>query len=130
MVVLNLTKEQESKFIHLPIQQAVYVPSTSNISEQLSREKLIQRVDEVCSFLASLFGGYNVYDLTGGYVIRKKGEDKIIKEHFVRVVSFATDEAFKKNQNKLFERIAVWAKEWGQESIGYEFEEDLYYIPK
>lgn len=130
MDVLHLTSEQKGKFVHLPIKQAIYVPSTYDVSAQLSHGDLAKRVDEVSSFLASLFGGYSVYDLTGGYVTHKKGEGEIIKEHFVRVVAFATREAFKENHNKLFEQIALWAKEWGQESVGYEYEEDLYYIPQ
>lgn len=130
MTSLHLTKEQKAKYTHLPIKQAVYVPSTINISQHLTKDELIKRVDEVSSFFAKLFGGYSVYDLTGGYVTRKHGENEVIKEHFVRVVSFATDDTFKENQEKLFAQISQWAKEWGQESIGYEFEEDLYYIPQ
>jgi len=128
--ILQLTKEQEGKFVHLPIKQAIYVPSTHNIKEKLSNDELVKRVDEVSTYLASLFGGYSVYDLTGGYVTRKMDENSIIKEHFVRVVSFATEQAFKDSQQKLFDQIALWAKQWSQETVGYEFEEDLYYIPQ
>jgi len=130
MDTLKLTKEQENKFVRLPIKQAIYVPSTHSVSEQISCDELTKRVDEVSNFLANLFGGYAVYDLIGGYVIHKKDENMLIKEHFVRVVSFAARDAFHENQPKLFKQIAAWAKEWGQTSIGYEYEEDLLYIPQ
>lgn len=105
--ILNLSKEQQGRFIHLPVKQAIYVPSTSGVFEKLSHESLVKRVDEVSSFLAELFGGYSVYDLTGGYVTKKKGGDAIVKEHFVRVVSFATEKAFEQNQSKLFGQLGL-----------------------
>lgn len=130
MNVIKLSKEQKEKFIHLPIKQAVYVVSTKNISENISHDELIRRADEVSRFLAGLFGGYSSYDISGGFVLHKKHGDTVKKEKIVRIVSFSTEKDFIHNQNKLFEQIAVWAKEWGQEYIGYENEEDLYYIPK
>jgi hypothetical protein len=46
----------------------------------------------------------------------------------VRVVAYSTPEAFKENKLKLMKMIAKWAKEWGQEAIGFEYEGDLFYI--
>lgn len=130
MNIIKLSKEQKEKFIHLPIKQAIYVSSTRNISEDIPHDELINRANEVSKFLAKLFGGYSLYDISGGFVLHKKHEDMVKKEKVVRIVSFSTDKDFEQNKNKLFEQIKVWAKEWGQEYIGYEYEEDLYYIPK
>lgn len=130
MNIIKLSKEQKEKFIHLPIKQAIYVSSTRNISEDIPHDELINRANEVSKFLAELFGGYSLYDISGGFVLHKKHEDKVKKEKVVRIVSFSTKKDFIQNQNKLFEQIKVWAKEWGQEYIGYEHEEDLYYIPR
>lgn len=130
MNVIKLSKEQKEKFIRLPIKQAIYVSSTRNISENIPHDELVNRVNEVSKFLAKLFGGYSLYDISGGFVLHKKHGDTIKKEKVVRIVSFSTEKDFIQNQNKLFEQIEVWAKEWGQEYIGYEHEEDLYYIPR
>lgn len=130
MNIIKLSKEQKEKFIHLPIKQAIYVSSTRNISEDIPHDELINRANEVSKFLAELFGGYSLYDISGGFVLHKKHEDTVKKEKVVRIVSFSTEKDFIQNQNKLFEQIEVWAKEWGQEYIGYEHEEDLYYIPR
>lgn len=130
MDIIKLSKEQKEKFIHLPIKQAIYVSSTRNISEDIPHDELINRANEVSEFLAKLFGGYSLYDISGGFVLHKKHGDMVKKEKVVRIVSFSTDKDFEQNKNKLFEQIGVWAKEWGQEYVGYEYEEDLYYIPK
>jgi hypothetical protein len=130
MDVLHLTEEQRAKFIHLPIKQAIYVPSTQDISDQVSDEVLLNRVGQVSDFLSKLFGGYSAYDLKGGFIAHASSKEHFIKERFVRVVSFARREAFMENQQKLLQQISRWASEWGQESMGYEYEEDLYYIPK
>ena len=130
MNIIKLSKEQKEKIVHLPIKQAVYVSSTKNISEDISHNELINRADETSKFLAKLFGGYSSYDISGGFVLHKKHGDTVKKEKVVRIVSFSTEKDFIQNQDKLFKQIALWAKEWGQEYVGYEHEEDLYYIPQ
>lgn len=130
MNIIKLSKEQKEKFIHLPIKQAIYVSSTRNISEDISHNELINRANEVSKFLTELFGGYSLYDISGGFVLHKKHGDTVKKEKVVRIVSFSTDKDFEQNKDKLFDQIEAWAREWGQEYIGYEYEEDLYYIPK
>ena len=46
----------------------------------------------------------------------------------MKVSVFSTDEAWEKNEKRLIRAIKIWAKEWGQEAIGFEYEGDLYYI--
>jgi hypothetical protein len=111
--------------LYLPIQIAVYVPSTKNANEPISQEELQDRVNEVRKYLAEMFGGFSSESLTGGYVSTFK---ELIKEDIVRVVAYATKEDFAKNKRKLITQISIWAKEWSQEAIGVEFENDLYYI--
>lgn len=111
--------------LYLPIQIAVYVPSTKNANVPISQDELQERVNEVRKYLAEMFGGFSSESLTGGYVSTFK---ELIKEDIVRVVAYSTKEDFAKNKRKLITQISIWAKEWSQEAIGVEFENDLYYI--
>ncbi|MBK7362974.1 MAG: hypothetical protein IPJ01_11820 [Micavibrio sp.] len=111
--------------MYLPIQIAVYVPSTKDANVPVSKEELKIRVDEVRKYLANMFGGFSSEGLTGGYVSTFK---ELIKEDIIRVVAFSTKEAYEKNKKELITQISKWAKEWSQEAIGVEFENDLYYI--
>lgn len=133
MSIIKLSKDQKEKFIHFPIKHAVYVSSiknSENSDKEISYDELVNRADEVSRFLADLFGGYSSYDISGGFVLHKKHKDIVKKEKIIRIVSFSTKKNFIQNQNKLFGQISFWAKKWGQKYIGYEYEDDLYYIPR
>ena len=109
----------------LPIQMAVYVPSTKDANVPVSKEELQQRVNEVRKYLATMFGGFSSENITGGYVSTHK---ELIEENIVKVIAFSTKESYEQNKQKLITQISKWAKQWSQEAIGVEFENDLYYI--
>lgn len=118
---------QGDKMFHLPMEIAVYVPSTKNVSTGISASELRSRVKEVEKYLAETFGGFTSAEKVGGYLSSKSS---VITEKVVPVTSFATKEAFEKNKSKLVNKLSVWAKKWGQEAMGLEFEGDLYYVPQ
>lgn len=111
--------------LHLPMEISVYVPSTKDANVPVSKEELNARVKEVKQYLATLFGGYSSSEIIGGYV-STTGE--LIQEDVVKVISFATKQAYEENEATLIDKIADWSKEWSQEAIGLEIEGDLYYI--
>jgi len=113
------------KMFHLPVEMAVYVPSTSNIDKQINDKEMRNRVDEVSITLSNMFGGYTSSEAVGGYVASDKN---LVNEKIIRVVSYSTKDSFNKNKSDLMNKLARWAAEWGQEAIGYEYEGDLYYI--
>lgn len=118
--------EDSSKVgLHLPMEISVYVPSTKDANIPVSKEELNARVKEVKQYLATLFGGYSSSEILGGYV-STTGE--LIQEDVVKVISFATKQAYEDNEATLIDKIADWSKEWSQEAIGLEIEGDLYYI--
>lgn len=121
----NKVKSRLSKNFELPLEMAVYVPSTEKANQVISKRDFASRVDEVRSYLAQLFGGYSSTSVDGGYVSDEKG---LIQEDIVKVIAFAQKDGFESKANKLFDKIKNWAKSWGQESIGFEFEGDLFYI--
>lgn len=117
----------ESKMFHLPLEIAVYVPSTSDVDNVISESELNDRVKEVSVYLSSIFGGYTSSEKVGGYMASNK---ELVIEDVVPVTSFATRGDFEKNKEKLVQKMSEWAREWGQEAIGFEIEGDLYYVPQ
>ena len=115
------------KMFHLPMEIAVYVPSTKNVSENITASELRSRVKEVEKYLAETFGGFTSSEKVGGYLSNKSS---VVTEKVVPVTAFATKDAFEKNKSKLVSKLSVWAKKWSQEAMGLEFEGDLYYVPQ
>ena len=124
---LNLSTKQYDKAFHLPIEMAIYVPSTTDVDKVISDSEMEKRVLEVSTYLSKIFGGYTSQETIGGYVDSK---GQLVNEDVVRVVSFGTNEKFLENKSKILKKIASWCTKWNQEAIGFEVEGDLYYIPQ
>jgi hypothetical protein len=116
-----------SKMFHLPLELAVYVPSTQDVDKVISESELEARVDEVSKYLATTFGGFTKSERVGGFMT---SQSELVTEDVVPVVSFATKSDYEANKNKLVSKLSEWARRWGQEAIGFEFEGDLYYVPQ
>ena len=113
----------------LPIETAVYVPSTQGKTKRISPEEHEERAVEVENFLAHKLGGFTKVTGDGGFKSSKgKTKGKIIREPYKKVTSFSTLEDYKKNQKKLKKFLGEKKKKWGQEQIGYEYEGDLNYF--
>jgi len=115
------------KMFHLPYEIAVYVPSTKDVDKTITATELRARVKEVEKYLAETFGGFTSSEKVGGYLSSKSS---IITEKVVPVTAFSSLNDFTANKSKLINKMSVWAKKWGQEAIGFEFEGDLYYVPQ
>jgi hypothetical protein len=113
------------KLFHLPIEMAVYVPSTQDVDKVISTTEMKKRVTEVSKYLANLFGGFTRTDKVGGYLA---SNNKVVVENVEPVTAFATKHDFNKHKNELISKLSEWARRWGQESIGFEYEGDLYYV--
>lgn len=125
----NVEKKIKSRLagnsFELPLQMAVYVPSTKDKNATISDSEMSERVKEVESYLAKKFGGFNSVEVDGGYQSTDKG---VIQEDVVRVVAFASKEEFDAKFKELVGQIKKWCQEWSQESMGLEFENDMFYI--
>ena len=122
---ISQSEEKKTNVFKLPISQAVFVPSTRKGQVKIPESQFRSRIREVKIYLAKTFGGYTEIKGSGGYV---GNSGNLIKEKIVKVVSFSTEHAYVKNKNRLVKKLRSWCKEWGQESIGYEKEGDMYYI--
>jgi hypothetical protein len=54
--------------------------------------------------------------------------NKLVKERVVKVTSFSTKREFNKDEPELINQVGRWGNKWGQESISYENEGDLFII--
>jgi len=113
-----------SKVMMLPIEQAIIVPSTKSADKHISRMEMNKRVNNVRKFLSQKFGGYTSSKGIGGWYSGNK--NKLIKEDIVKVTGFSSTKDYKKNKNVLAKQIINWGHQWGQESMGYEKEGDLF----
>jgi hypothetical protein len=109
----------------LPLEMAVYVPSTEKASQIIPKREFSRRIEDVQTYLSQLFGGFSSVKAQGGYESSEKG---LIQEDVIKVVAFANRNGFEEKFNELMNRIVAWCKAWSQESIGFEFEGDLFYV--
>jgi hypothetical protein len=121
--IKNLLVQKES--FDLPLEMAVYVPSTEKANQIISKREFAKRIEDVQVYLSQLFGGFSSVDVEGGYESSEKG---LIQEDVTKVVAFGNRDGFEDKFNRLMNKIVDWCKAWSQESIGFEFEGDLFYI--
>ena len=110
---------------HLPIKTGIIVPSTQNTDKPISNEQFEKRILETRQFLANTNGGFTSVRAVGGFTDEK---GQLVKEDVVVVESFTTKDNFVKNKPVVRKFLSRKGKEWKQESIGYEYETDLYYV--
>jgi hypothetical protein len=115
----------QDKLFHLPIEMSVYVPSTQDVDKVISDSEMKNRVTQVSKYLANLFGGFTRTDKVGGYLANN---NQVVVENVEPVTAFATKQDFESNKNALISKLSEWARKWGQEAIGFEYEGDLYYV--
>jgi len=122
-----LTAPLQSKSTKLPIQFNIIVPSTKKGDKKLTTRAFNKRVETIAKTMSKEFGGETSIKGVGGY-INKKG--KLVKEKVMIVESSMKKEDYLKNKKELEKLIKIKKKEWGQESIGFNLEEDFYIYPK
>jgi len=113
----------------LPMELVIYVPSTKEANQIIPKSELQQRVKSVKTYLSNLFGGFSSSPIDGGYVSEDKNKG-LIEEDAVKVTAFATKEALESNMDAFLAKVKKWCAQWSQESIGLEFEGDLFYVSK
>lgn len=122
------TKGFEKPIYTLPIENAIYVPSTKDKHTKITKKEFNKRIKETQDFLRDLYGGFTSVQTFGGYT----DEGEKIEEKGVKVVSFALKKDMKnklKNQ-ELKKFLGNKQEEWSQDSIGYENQGKLYYLKK
>lgn len=116
-------RKPEVKPTILPVETAIYVPSTE-YDEQIPHGEFEKRIDEVRKELSNLFGGYTSVSATGGWV----DNGAVIKEPIVKVISYTDPKNYKKNRNTLQEYLSNKRKSWKQSALSWEFNNKLYFL--
>lgn len=98
---------------------AIYVPSTKDVNKPISKEQHERRISEVRNFLTKTFGGTSTDKRVGSYTAHN---GKVVKENVAVVENFSEFKDWEKHDQEIEKFIKQKAKEWGQESISFEFE--------
>jgi hypothetical protein len=110
--------------VHLPLECVVYVPSTQG-DDSIDAETFRARREETAELLVTLFGGCREGTAMGRYRSR---EGEIIAEEVAVMTGFGDAEDFGTKRKQFLEWLIDKRDEWGQETLGFEFEGDLWYI--
>lgn len=121
----KVPKKARKRTLHLPIEQAVYVPTTTDKDKRLSEAQVNSRVQGVRRFFTNRFGGTTSVKAVGTY---SSDDGKVIKEPVIKVTSFTAQADKEMLEGAVFGKVQDWAKDWKQESVSYEFEGDLYIV--
>ena len=129
-----ITKSTEQKSAEAPLKGQtfaapyeikIYVPST-RLDTKISEAAFQNRIGVTKSFLSHLFGGYTSVQAQGGYLSNDGG---VITEPVVVVTGFANPKDYESKLPLLEAFIKSKQKRWGQESLGFEFENDFFMYP-
>lgn len=110
--------------IHLPIECVVYVPSTL-FDKKIPARQFQQRIKKTAEELVSLFGGCRETIVKGRYMDRR---GVVIEEQVAVLTGYGRGDRYLEKREQFFQWLMDKKKEWRQESIGFEFEGDLWYI--
>jgi hypothetical protein len=102
---------------------AVYVPSTKNKNQPIRPSEHEKRAREVANFMTREFGGSTSVKGKGQYTESEgKHKGRIDRENVIIVENFSDYSDYKKKDEKVKAFLEQKAKEWGQESVAFEFE--------
>lgn len=128
-VPLILPKDLKNKIIKLEAEITILIPSTRGVYEQekISIDEMEKRVNDVRVYLASRFGGYTSVSGKGGYAQKNGG---VVDEEVVKVAAFAEIKQALRFKEELLYKLSFWAQDWDQESVGLEWEGDMFLISR
>lgn len=105
---------------------SIYVPSTSNVDEEILPSEFSQRVNLVGLLLSSVFGGATAVP-GNGFWLSPGGQ--LVGEKVEIVTSLVLDRnALTNNYERIVTNARQWAKEWGQEALLVEYGGDALFI--
>ena len=108
----------------LKVLQKVTVPSTE-YDKPIPQWKFQKRVDDVQKWLSKMYGGETTMTGDGGYVAK---DGILIEEPVMVVTAFADTQKFNENKDVLVDQLKRWKNKWKQESVAYQYEDDLFFI--
>ncbi len=102
----------------------VIVPSTRDKSIPISNNAFEKRIKETVKFLTMMFGGSTIDVEKGTYHFK----GKIITERVASIIVFTNDKLYNKHDEHIEDFIKEKKKSWGQDSIGFVFNDKMIFI--
>jgi len=98
---------------------AIYVPSTQDVNKKINAKKFEHRITQVRNFMTNKFGGTTTVRGVGSYTAKS---GKVVAEKVAVVENFSSQKDWKANDQDVEKFVHGKAKEWGQESVSFEYE--------
>lgn len=105
-----------------PLRIAIIIPSTRGKNKRITTTRFNKRVREARDFYTKLFGGATINTATGSYTTRN---GQVIQERVAVIEIYTTTSAWNRQDLKVKRWLLDKKKNWEQESMGFEFEEEL-----
>ena len=116
--------KQLKNLFNLSCSVAVYVPSTINVNEKMSKAEVKEYTDFVLGGLSALFGGATAYDAKGAW----NSEKGLVLEDVKVCKSYCTSEQLKAGIDRVLSLCQELKSELKQEAISLEINNKLYFI--
>ncbi len=113
-------KPQLSKLLNLPNQVVVFITASANKSLSLSAENISKRRQEIESFLNDLFGETSVISISAHE--NEKGFS------LMAISAYTNSKTFEKHKEQLSKQLLQWASKWGEDTIGMQYNNELFYV--
>ena len=106
------------------INLAIYVPSTTKFDKPITSSQFKTRINQTVRFLNNAFKGTTRVRGIGSYNLGSK----TISEKVAIVETFARKVTYDKADMKVKQFLISKKRQWGQDSMGYEFEGSMLFI--
>jgi hypothetical protein len=117
-------KEGLPKRVRLPIRCVVYVPSTQG-DKPIGSKEFMDRREHAAQELVKMFGGCRETLAKGRYLNR---EGEIVEEDVAVLTGYGQPEKYLEKRDRFIKWLLKKKREWGQETLGFEFGSDLYFL--
>lgn len=108
------------------VELIVYVPSTYQ-NEYVGEREFRKRVERTVRYLSGKFGGTTRFAGIGTWAPPNK-PSKVVEERVAYVTSFVDEKEWNEEKRNIFRWLRRRAKEWGQEVISFERDNDLTFV--
>ena len=107
------------------INVVIYVPSTKNVTHKISEAEFKKRINSTVGFLRLSLGGSTTIMGIGNYLSSQYGS---VTERVAKVESFIDIQRYNRADLIIKKWLENKKKQWSQESIAYEYENNLIYV--
>jgi hypothetical protein len=109
----------------LPNELTILIPIFDSEGNPISDGEIDNRVNDVSHFVVKNFGGFIVQDMGSSFI---DNEGNLIMRKTVQITTYPSDEDFNKHKSQLINQLSLWATEWNQEHLIFEYEDEKFYI--